>query len=115
MSGERMRFSVAPGVAGILKQAQKDERHEEHTVYLSGDLCQMAAQATFLRNLGIDIQFNNVYPCVRVCDAEEAFQMIWKYKCNGWWHYSNQYVELGICTEDEFKETLSKWCEDHDG
>ena len=69
--GERMRFSVAPGVAGIMRQAKKDERHEEHTVHLTGDLCQMAAQSTFLKNLGVDVQFNNVYPCVKECDQQE--------------------------------------------
>ena len=109
--GDYFGFAIAPGVVNILKQAKKDERHDEHTVYLDGDLCQMAAQATFLRNHGIDVEFNNVYPCVKESEKQEAFEFIWKYKCNGWWNYETQYIELNICTKEEFKQTLSEWCD----
>ena len=110
--GERIGFTVAPGVYDILAQAKKNERYEEHTVHLSGDLCQMAAQATFLKDYGIDVEFNNVYPCVRESEKEDAFKLIWKYKCSGWWNYENEYAELGIATKDVFREALRKWCED---
>ncbi len=108
----KIGFTVAPGVISILGQAKKNEQHDEHTVYLDGDLSQMAAQATFLKNHGIDVQFNNVYPCVKESEKEEPFQLIWKLRCNGWWNYEDQYAELGICTNEEFKQTLSKWCDD---
>ncbi len=110
--GEKIGFSFAPGVINILGRAKKNERHDEHTVYLDGDLCQMAAQATFLKNHGIDVQFNNVYPCVKESEKQEIFEFIWKYKCNGWWNYSEQYEVLGIATKEEFKQILSKWCDD---
>ena len=112
--GEKFGFKFAPGVLNILAQAKKDETHEEHTVYMQGDLYQMASQVTFLKNHGLDVKFNNVYPCVKESEKEEAFQLIWKYKCNGWWNYEAQFVELGICTKKEFKEILSKWCDDHE-
>jgi len=112
---ERIKFGFAPGALNMLIQAKKDESHEEYSIYLTGDLCQMAAQSTFLKLHGIDVQFNNVYPCVQECDKQETFQLIWKYRCNGWWHYDEQYAELGICTKEEFKEILNQWCEDHNG
>jgi hypothetical protein len=108
---EEIGFSIAPGVINILGQAKKNERHDEHTVYLDGDLCQMAAQATFLKNHGIDVEFNNVYPCVKESEKEEAFQLIWKFKCNGWWNYRDEFAELNICTKEEFKKTLTGWCD----
>ncbi len=111
--GKRIKFGFAPGALDMLKQAKKDERHEEHTVHLTGDLCQMNAQSVFLKSHGIDVQFNNVYPCVKECEKKETFELLWKYKCHGWWHYSSQYVKLGICTDAEFMETLSKWYEAH--
>lgn len=111
-NSEKIGFTVAPGVMNILGQAKKNERHDEHTVYLDGDLRQMAAQATFLKNHGIDVEFNNVYPCVKESEKKETFQLIWKFKCDGWWNYMVKYIELGICTKEEFKKTLDKWCDD---
>ena len=89
-------------------------RDPDYSVFLSGDLSQMANQERFLVEHGIDVSHNNVYPCLKPCDKERAFKLIWKHKCDGWWHYSSQYAKLGICSEDEFKETLSKWCEDRE-
>lgn len=111
VDGEKIGFSFAPGVINILEQAKKNERHEKYSVYLDGDLCVMSAQSEFLKTHGVDVQFNNVYPCVRECDKEKTFKLLWEYKCEGWWLYQKQYAELGICTKEEFKETLSKWCD----
>lgn len=113
MDGEKVSFGFGPGAFDMLVQAKKDERHEEYSVYLDGDLCQMSAQARFLQSFGgIDVKFNNVYPCVRPCDKEQTFKLLWKYKCEGWWNYQDIYEELGICSKEEFKETLTKWCEE---
>lgn len=112
--GERVSFGFGPGALDMLVQAKKNESHEEYSIWLTGDLCQMHAQHKFLISHGIDVQFNNVYPYVRECDKEKTFQLIWKYKCDGWWHYDKEYAELGICTKEEFKETLNKWCDEKD-
>jgi len=108
---EKIAFGFAPGVLNILATAKRDERHDEHTVYLKGDLCQMAAQATFLKNHGIDVEFNNVYPCVKESEKQDTFELLWKFKCNGWWNYADTYEELNICTKEEFHKTLNNWCE----
>ncbi len=98
-------------VFDMIQQGIKDESNENYSIYLSGDLCQMSAQADFLRSHGVDVEFNNVYPCVKECDKKEVFQLIWHHKCDGWWHYDKQYAELGICTKEKFKETLHNWCD----
>lgn len=111
--GERIEFGFGPGAFDMLVQAKKNECNEEYSVYLNGDLCQMSAQAKFLKSFGgIDVKFNGVYPCVRPCDKEETFKLFWKYKCEGWWNYENEYVELKICTKEEFTTVFHKWCDD---
>ena len=105
-------IQIGLGAFGMMEQAIKNESNEKYSVYLAGDLCQMSAQSDFLKAHGIDVKFNNVYPCVKECDKKEVFQLIWHHKCDGWWHYDKQYVELGICTKEEFRRTLTKQCED---
>ena len=85
-----------------------DERNDDYSVYLKGDLHQMNNQEQFLSHYGISVKFNNVYPCVRPCDTEITFRLLWDNKCDGWWHYASQYVELGICTQEEFSEVLTQ-------
>ena len=111
MADEKIRLTFGPGALGMLAQASLDERNEDYSICLDGDLCQMSAQANFLRSHGIDVKFNNVYPCVRPCDKEKVFKLIWDRKCDGWWHYQKEYAELGICDKEEFKETLNRWCD----
>lgn len=82
--------------------------YKDYSVHLTGDLCQMSAQHDFLRNHGISVRLSNVYPCIRPCDEKRVFELIWLYKCEGWWHYMDQYVRLGICTEQQFKDYLHR-------
>jgi hypothetical protein len=110
--GERVQFRFGPGAFDMLMQGKKNESHEEYSVYLTGDLCQMSSQARFLKYHGVDFKFNNVYPCVKPCDREKTFKLLWKYKCDGWWNYQAEYAELGICDKEEFMKTLNKWCDD---
>lgn len=101
-------MDFGPGALNMLQQALRDETHKDHSVYLRGDLCQMSAQANFLTSHGVDVKFNNVYPCVKPCDEEKTFKLLWKFKLEGWWHYDNQYIELSICTKEEFEKALHK-------
>lgn len=98
-------------VYSLLSHAVSKERHDEHTVFLTGDLCQMASQGNFLRSHGIDVQYNDVYPCVMPCDRERTFKLIWEYGCDGWWHYLDIFVELGLCTKEKFMDRLKKQVE----
>jgi len=110
---ERAGFGkgIDSGVVNILHQASKNEHHEEYSIYLNGDLCQLSAQASFLREYGVRVKFNNVYPCVRPCDKKRTFELIWEHKCDGWWHYDRIYAELDICDQEKFRATLNSWCE----
>jgi hypothetical protein len=110
--GERVSFGFGPGALDMLSQANKNECHKEYSIYLDGDLCQMSAQAKFLKNHGVDVQFNGVYACVRPCDKERTLKLIWEYQHDGWWLYQKEYTELGICDKEEFMKTLNKWCDD---
>ena len=108
---ERIGFSIGEGVFDMLSQAKKNESNESYSIHLDGDLCQMSAQHKFLKSRGVDVQFNNVYPCVRPCDKEITFKLIWEYRCDGWWLYQKKYAELDICDKEEFMKTLSSWCD----
>ena len=79
---------------------------QDFNFFLSGDLSQMATQKQFLSNMGIVTKQNNVYPCLRQVDIEKSMTLIWKNKVEGWWHYKDQYVKYGICTEDEFRTRI---------
>ena len=103
-----MRFGFSHGALNMLVQAKKNESHKDYSIYLNGDLCQMSAQEKFLKSHGVDVKFNNVYPCVRTCDEERTFRLMWEYKCDGWWHYDKEYIKFNICSKEEFKETLTK-------
>ena len=109
---EKIKFGIAPGTLNMLVQARKNESNKDYSISLTGDLCQMSAQTKFLKEHGVDVKFNNVYPCVRPCDKEKTFLLIWTYKCDGWWNYKEEYEELNICSKEKFKTTLKKWCED---
>ena len=68
----------------LLNSAIKNERSEEFTFFLSGDLSQMSNQRNFLNSRGIKTKQNNVYPCLRQSDVSEALGLIWKNKVDGW-------------------------------
>lgn len=90
----------------LLQAAANNDRNEDYTFSLEGDLCQMSAQADFLRRRGFDIKQNNVYPCIKEKDKKKALTLIWDQRCEGWHHYEKQYVEFGICTSEEFRHRL---------
>jgi hypothetical protein len=92
----------------LLKSAITDERNEEYSFFLSGDLSQMSNQRTFLSNRGFSLKQNNVYPCLRKCDVEKAMKLIWEQKADGWWHYCDKYVELNICTKEDISNYWNK-------
>ena len=75
---------------------------------MDGDLCQMANQRRFLNERGISTAQNNVYPCLKNDDIEKAMRLIWEQRCDGWWHYEDQYVEYGICTKEQYLERLKR-------
>lgn len=77
---------------------------EKFSFFLQGDLNQMAAQRIFLASREIPTQQQNVYPCLKPSDVRKALALIYMFKTAGWWHYQTQYVELGICTVEEFKK-----------
>lgn len=70
-----------------------------------GDLATMARHATFLRENGFDIGFNNVYPALQTHDEKKrALQMLYDNWVPGWRCYHRDLVEYGICTEEEYRK-----------
>ena len=95
-----------------LLQAAADGRNDEGFDFsLNGDLCQMSSQKNFLIQRCFIVGQSDVYPTLRTEDVKPALTDIWKAKIDGWWHYCKKYVELGICTEQQFKEALDIQCE----
>lgn len=78
----------------------------------SGDLRQMSQQDDFLRVRGFDVGRINVYPAVKTEEEfKRALALIWSARCPGWWHYSSQYIQYGICTTEEFNRAMDLQCE----
>lgn len=92
----------------LFNSAIKNERNEEYSFFLSGDLSQMSNQRSFLSKHGFSIKQNNVYPCLRQKDIKNALTLIWQYKSDGWWHYCDDYIKHNICTKEEFNNYLHR-------
>jgi len=106
-----MNFSMSRGVFDLLATSASSKASEDYKFYLSGDLCQMSSQKEFLRNRGFNVAQSNVYPVLKNEDAPAALKAIFECKIEGWWHYKEKYIELKICTSEEFDTELQIQCE----
>lgn len=93
-------------IIDLLYAAANHRNDQGYAFSLTGDLCQMVSQKNFLLEHGFIIGQSDVYPLIKEEDLKPSLTAIWEYKVEGWWHYCKKYVELGICTEEEFKEAL---------
>ena len=106
-----MQFSISNGVFDLLCcGADKVTASSEYTFYLSGDLCQMSSQKSFLRNQGFGVSQSNVYPVLKEEDVPRALKLIYDHRVEGWWHYKEKYVKHDICTAEEFDTALKIQC-----
>ncbi len=99
----------------LINSAANNESNKSHTFFIDGDLLQMSEQKRFLQSRGFNVQQNNVYPCLRQEDVERALKLIWENRVEGWWHYEEKYVELGICTKEEFWARLNNSVKRNEG
>jgi hypothetical protein len=103
--GKELRFSVSPGVLGLV--AQSSQSDPGYVFTLSGDLAQMASQKEYLSRNGFDVGQCGVYPALK---SEEEFKrslaLIWENKAWGWHNYERYYVQYGICSNEEFWAAL---------
>jgi len=107
MSGG-LGFSADNGVLALLGSAVSGRRDEDYKFYLEGDLSQMSAQDSFLRDRGFDVGRSDVYPVLRTeKEFSRAVRLIWEHKVEGWWHYRERLIEDGVCTGEEFDSALS--------
>jgi hypothetical protein len=100
-----MRFTAGPGI-GLLANLD-NERPEEYTFTIDGDLNQMAEQMIHLERAGFDVKKSNVYPVLKGSDKKAALTSIYAHRVAGWWHYKKEYAEFGICSNEEFDRELS--------
>jgi len=78
---------------------------------LDGDLCQMSAMERRLRNAGHPVTLTGVYPAfTNEEDFIKALQYLWDYLVEGWWNQSDDMIKHGICTKEEYKNTLDEYC-----
>lgn len=76
---------------------------------LQGDLCQMLAQKKAMDLYGVPYIMQDVYPTIEGDnDYKRALIIIWDDRIEGWWHYKEEYVRFGICSEEEFNTRLHK-------
>lgn len=103
MSGE----NGPAGVGSLLSSAASGREDKGFEFFLSGDLSQMLTQGEFLRDKGFVVGQVDVYSALRTQkEYDKAITLIWEDKIAGWWHYRERLVELGVCTEEEFKEAI---------
>jgi hypothetical protein len=75
--------------------------------YFKGDLCQISKQGDLLFNYDINVLMSNVYPTVETEEEyKKALSLIWANKCEGWWHYKEDYIKYGICKKSEYVKRL---------
>ena len=72
-------------------------------LYLQGDLNQMSIQRQFLTSIGYRLEQCDVYPVVKKEDVIKALSVIWCSRTEGWWHYKDEFIKYGICTEKDYK------------
>jgi hypothetical protein len=75
--------------------------------YIQGDLNQMGLQRKHLQTrCFIEVQQSDVRPVIKQEDVKRALTSIFNNKIEGWWHYIDKYIELEICTKEQFDEEL---------
>jgi len=80
---------------------------QDFNFYIQGDLNQMGLQRRFLQtSCFIEVQQSDVRPVIKQEDVKRALISIFNDKIEGWWHYLDKYIELNICTKEQFNEEL---------
>jgi hypothetical protein len=104
-----MNFSIPQGVLNLLS-SRDSKASDDYSFCLSGDINQMSIQKEFLKNQRFNVAQSNVYPVLKEEDVPAALKAIFEYKVQGWWHYKEKYVELKICSSEEFDTELEILC-----
>ncbi len=96
-------------IKDLLESAvNKDKANSTFTFFLNGDLNQMSIQKRYLNQQGIDSQQTDVYPVIKEADVEKALKLFYENKVEGWWNYERDYVNRGICTQEQYNEKLGR-------
>ena len=61
MRGSMGFGTMSPGVFDLLANAESSKAEKGYSFYLSGDLCQMSTQSSFLIRHGFSVGRSNVY------------------------------------------------------
>jgi len=89
------------GVLSLLSSAGSTD--ETLRVFLRGDLEQMFTQESFLHGQGFKMGRSDVYPGFKTEEEfNKALALIWEHRIIGWWNYEREFLDAGICTEEEF-------------
>ena len=93
-----MKFNIEDHVAGLM-MGKGSEAPDDFKFSLRGDLNQMGTQKALLQLWSFDVRLSDVNPVLREKDVVEALSLIWKTRTEGWWHYKEELIKYGICTE----------------
>jgi hypothetical protein len=100
-------MTIAPGALLALAGAGSKTAGYDHVVG-NGDLSQLGRQFTWYKEHGFDVAHRDVYPAVKTAEERKrALTALYVFRGPGWWNLRDDYVHLGICTEDEFKKALN--------
>jgi|WetSurMetagenome_2_1015567.scaffolds.fasta_scaffold1001102_2 hypothetical protein len=101
-----MQFTMIQRVLSLLCTSNEARTPNEYTFNLSGDLCQMSTQGSFLSKQGFSVRQSNVYPVLKEEDVPRALKLIYDLNVEGWWHYKDRYIKHAICTSEDFQKKL---------
>ena len=100
----KAHMTIAPGALLALAGAGSKTPGYDHTVG-NGDLSQLGRQFTWYRERGFDVGHKDVYPSVKTAEERRrALTALYELRGPGWWMLRDDYLQLKICTEDEFKK-----------
>lgn len=101
-------MDTAPGAITALLGIDDDRAYYT----FCGDLSQMGTIEQRLRGAGFNVVKNNVYPGFPKDAKEEylrALKYVWEHKVDGWWNQKDALFEHGICTKQEFNDSIGRY------
>ena len=86
---------------------------EDFLRVLKGSFPEMEEQKNFLVEQRFKVKMTKIglfhHPALGTeQEYNEAIKLIWEYKVSGWFHYKLDLVKTGICTSEEFSQSLRK-------
>jgi len=79
-------------------------------VFSEGNILQLCAQQDLFEMMGLNFKVENLYFPVFEIKGEciKALEILFekRIKDTGWWFYEKDFIDFGICTQEEFDDAM---------